>query len=407
MVKETFKYSFTAADQTGKLTNGHIEAASSEAAVDQLIARSLIPIQISQTDKPILIWFRNEKYRRISAFSERELLDFTRQLASLCRSGLTVDRSLNIIYNSGRTDKISEMLLSSIRRGASLSSAFQSNPIYLPNYYLSILQAGEEGGAMANALSQIVSLLENSQATRGRISAALIYPLILIVTIVLSLILIVSFVLPQFDAIFAEAGHQLPLPTQLVMNLGQVLRQYGIIIISLTGASFPTIIWLLKKPKIRQRADKLLTKNRLYQSTLGKLEAARFARTWGMLTDGGLTLPRAFKLATATVSNTSLSSSLNATLASTSAGGQIAKDLESIAALPPFLTQMAQVGLETGQLSTSLIQAANILDNDAQRTVDRLLSIAVPLITVVMGILVAALIGSVLIGILSVNDLAG
>jgi general secretion pathway protein F len=269
-----------------------------------------------------------------------------------------------------------------------------------------MVQAAEASGALSQILERLAVLLARRQEIRDRIVGALIYPAILLLMIGATLILVLTFVLPRFEILFAEAGAQLPLPTRIVVGLGTLVRDDGLYLALGLAALLIGGSRLLRQPEWRRRIDAALLRNPVVADVLGGAQTAEFARTLGTLVAGGLPLPTALRLAAGTLGNRVLRAAADDLLQSVIEGASLAGRIAAAGCFPALFTQMVNVGEETGRLPASLLQAADMLDRDVQRVVERTLAVAVPLITVVMGALVAGLIGSVLVGILSLNDLA-
>jgi len=404
-------YQYTAVDGAGAVKSGQLDATSTQAVVEQLMRQALTPVRIHEAGAQ-LDWRRlfEALRRRPSRLNEAELLGFTRQLASLLRAGLTLERALAVTQQlalSERQAAFAKDVLIRVRRGASLAEALKAGELPLPVFYLSLIRAGEASGALPEALARLASVLEQAYATRERIVSAMVYPVILLLTIGLTLVLIVSFVLPRFQSMFDEAGAQLPLPTQIVMAIGNVLRNDGWLLLGAGALALAALQRALASPDRRLAIDRALLRLRWYRHTLVKADAARFARTLGMLTGGGVSLPAGFRIALATMRSSALRHSAETALDGVNAGKDLAEQLHRLGAFPPLLLQMVRVGLETGRLPDTLVEAADMLDEESRRAIERSVSVVVPLVTILMGLLVAGLIGSVLVGILSINDLAG
>lgn len=403
-------YRYRAVDRGGDIRVGHIEAGSLQQAAERLSGSALLPLQLREA-AGILAgpaeWLR--KVRQGRRVTRRDVALMTQQLASLARAGLTLDRSLAIavqLAQSPAQRRLLHDLSQRVRRGASFTEALEAHRASFPGYYLSMVRAGETGGAMADILTRLSQLQTRSQATRERVQSALIYPTILLCMIGFTLILIITFVLPRFNALFVEAGAQLPLPTRAVMALGTALRNYSAV---LAAALAGLLLWLHRLGRdaaARLRFDDWLLRRRVIGTVIAEIDSARFARTLGTLIAGGLPVPAGLRISRGALVNTALQAAADAVLIGVSQGQAFAERLAQCGRFPMLLVQMARVGEETGRLHQELLEAAEMLDAAAQRDIERGLSVLIPLITIGMGALVAALIGSVLVGILSVNELA-
>lgn len=405
------RFHYMALHESGEMRHGDLESASQASAVSMLQKQGLTPIEVRETREVLsglLKVMRTRQARK--SLRDQDLLAVTQRLAALLKSGLTLDRALSICSDLAagiEEKKLFQTLLSSVRRGLSLTEAFQESKLELPSYYLGMIRAGENSGALPQALSRLSNVLEQSYRTRAALLSALIYPAILMGMITLTLLLIVSFVLPRFEQLFEDAGTQLPLATQIVMVFGSFLRSYGLVLLLALALCGVGLERALARPEVRVRLDSWLLRRAVYAETLLKADSARFARTLGMLIDGGMPLPAGFRIALKTLRNLSLQQKAKSALEGISAGRDMAAQLGQLGGFPSLLLQFVRVGLETGRLGECLQDAADILDEESRRGIDRGVAALVPLVTIVMGALVAGLIGSVLVGILSINELAG
>jgi general secretion pathway protein F len=249
-------------------------------------------------------------------------------------------------------------------------------------------------------------LLKRQQQIRQRVTSALVYPAILVSVVLLTLIVLLAFVLPRFEQLFVESDAPLPFATRAVLAVGRFVADYGVYlaIVAATGVLFG-VRWL------RSSAGKLaLHRWALHARPLlglpATIDTARLLRTLSTLLGNGLPLPSALKVARGTLGNLALRSALDEVTRNVKAGERLHVALAARKEFPPVAAQLARVGEETGKLDELLLSAAEYLEDSSSALLDRLLTLLVPALTVGMGLMVAALIGSVLVGLLSVNDLA-
>jgi general secretion pathway protein F len=403
-------YQFRAVDAAGELQSGRLEAATLELAAESLNQRALMPVELREAGTAFgLPGLANSSPLGRRNVSRRDVVLMTQQLASLARSGLTIDRALAIasqLAETGAQRRLIDDLSQSVRRGSSFAEALDAHQSEFPGYYLSMVRAGEASGALPDILLRLSELMTCSEEIRQKVVSALIYPIILLTMIGLTLVMILTFVLPRFESIFQEAGSQLPLPTRIVMAIGSGFQSYGWLLAGLAAAALLGVRHALRQRETRIQFDSAVLRLRLIGPVISKIETARFARALGTLTAGGMPVPSSLRIARGSLINTALQSSADEVLQGVIEGESFADRLTQAGRFPILLTQMARVGEETGHLHEGLLDAANMLDADAQRVIERGLTVLVPVVTILMGALVAALIGSVLVGILSVNDLA-
>jgi general secretion pathway protein F len=408
-------YVYRAVDPQGILSSGHLEAPSRSAAVELLSRRGLIPTSIEEERRGIrarkfnlsALWVaRQAASRRVRTV---ELLDLTRSLAALTRAGLTIDRALQITASLAArpaSRSLAEGLLREVRSGKTLCTAFAGSGQRLPNYYVSMVEAGEVGGSLPEALLRLTDLMAKQQDLRERIRSALIYPSLLAIVVIFTLIVLLTFVLPRFEVLFAESEAPLPFSTRAVLHLGRLAADYWwVALLAAATVAFSFTAWV-RSPAGRLAFDRWILTARWTFGVPASLDTARLLRTVSALCGNGQPLPVALRVARGTVSNRRLRAALEEITREVQAGERFSVSLGRVGCFPPLAVQLSRVGEETGHLGELLESAASVLDHDAHRTLERVLSIAVPLLTVAMGVAVAALIGSVLIGLLSINDLA-
>lgn len=406
------RFRFTAVDTTGRVSAGTMTLDSEQEVLRALEQQSLIPLKIEPISRGS--GMRLPRWSEAVArrpFRQADTLAFTRQLHSLLRAGLSVDKALGIVADIPSTSQMGALareLGRSIREGSQLSDALAgSDRLQALHPYLGVLRAGEASGAVPDALSQIVTLQADRLSAGERLKSALVYPAILMATVLISIGLIVGLVLPQFEAIFEEAGESLPAATRVVMGMGEFLREFSWLLFGGAAAGLLALKTWLARPGVLEQVHARSLRLPIVSSTAGKLETARFARTLSTLVKGGLPLPQAFRIAGESLRNLKLRSAAAQARDVLAEGGDFVVLIGPGQGFSPLLRQMVTVGLETGSLEVALRETAEILESEARTTIERWVALAVPLTTIVMGLVVAALIGSVMVGILSVNELAG
>jgi general secretion pathway protein F len=406
-------FEFRAVDRRGAELAGTLESSSRAVALRILDARGLVPLEISTRgetrrpqSRPSSRWWRLSRSRNLGA---RPLARLTQSLAALLAAGLTVDRALAVVANvdgASATHALAKRLEKSVQAGQAFADAFAKSEQKLPSYYVSMIQAGEVSGTLPAALQRLADLQHRSGEIAERIRSALIYPLLLAGVVLATLIVLLAFVLPRFELMFAETDAATPASTRAVLTLGRVVADYWWAML-LAAAAFAAggLSWW-RSPAGRARFDRWLVSTRLLLEIPVALATARFLRTLATLLSSGTPLPDAMKIASTTVENRALAQALTEALAAVKAGQGFATSLGTTKLFPAVAVQLAQVGEETGRLDSLLASLAEFLDQEAQHRIERLLSLIVPGAVILMGGIVAALVGSVLLGLLSVNDLA-
>jgi general secretion pathway protein F len=398
------------------LHTGEVTSLSRAAALETLNRRGLVPLSIDEgsTTAPTRrhpgqrdsFHFR---YKRRAQVAPRELVTFTQSLASLLKAGLTIDRALQITASLAArpvSRRLAENLLQSVRSGQTLSASLAASGQHLPPYFVSMVDAGEQGGSLPETLARLADLMMRQAEIRERIQSALIYPALLAGVVLLTLSVLLMFVLPRFEQLFAESEAPLPWPTRVVLSLGRLTADYWWALLLVLATAAITFVMWLKSPQGRHQYDRWLLRTRLTLGLPAALNTARLLRTVGSLCKNGMPLSQALRISRGTVANRYLLEAATEVTREVQAGGAFSVAFARAGCFPAVAVQLARVGEETGQLEELLQSAAGVLEEEAHRMLERLLSLVVPLLTIGMGLVVAGLIGSVLIGLLSINDLA-
>ena len=416
-------FQYRAIDSAGRNVDGEIVSASRSSALAELANRGLVPVELrdSANDagaRPSIAaaagggraavtgWLAGLRQPR---FSTSQLVQITQALGSLVQAGLTIDRALAIAANLSADAAAREFLEGvgkRVRGGASFAQAVAASGRSLPGYYVSMIEAGEVGGALAPTLVRLGELLKRQQAIRQRVTSALVYPSVLVSVVLLTLVVLLAFVLPRFEQLFVESEAPLPFATRLVLGLGRFIADFGayLLIVCIAGAVAATR-WL-RSDRGRLALHRWMVRAKMLLGLPASIDTARLLRTLSTLLGNGLPLPAALRVARGTLSNLALRAALDEATRRVNAGERLHVALSEQKLFPPVAAQLARVGEETGKLDDLLLSAAEYLEESSNNTLERLLTLMVPALTVGMGLIVAALIGSVLVGLLSINDLA-
>jgi general secretion pathway protein F len=402
-------------DSGGTSHAGELLSVSRSAALETLNRQGLVPLELAESGQghrraPVAATLSKQwRFTRSGQLTSRELLALTQSLAALLNAGLTIDRALQIsaaLAPESNSRTLTEKVLAKVRSGKTLSESIDASGQRLPSYYVSMVNAGEVGGSLASTLTRLAELMRRQVEVRERIRSALVYPALLAGVVLATLIILLTFVLPRFETLFSESEAPLPFSTRAVLATGRFVSDYWWVMLGVAIASTATLVFWLRTPAGRASFDAWLLKSRLMLGLPAATATARLLRTLSTLCANGLPLPAALRVARGTVGNRGMLIALGAVMNDVQAGEPFSASLARAAVFPPVAAQLARVGEETGKLDEMLLSAATVLEEDCQLRLERLLTLFVPLLTVAMGLIVAGLIGSVLIGLLSINDLA-
>ena len=403
------RYRYEAVDSAGEVLRDAIEAPSAEAAVEHLRDRGLLPLAVSEARGGLLGGgWGQPLFSKSRALSRKTVLLLTQQLGNLLHAGMPLDRALTILIgvsDDQQAKALLERVQERVRGGSNLADALEVQGAF-SRFYLNMIRAGEVGGALDVVLKRLTDFLERSQALRETVTSALIYPMILLSVSALSVIILLTFVVPQFQRLFADAGKALPLATQIVIALGDGLRHYGWV-----GAiGVVLLVALLRqqmsRPASRARWDRWFLRLPLLGDLIAKEETARLSRTLGTLLGNGVSLLNALTIVRETLSNQVLAAALGEVAEHVKTGRGLADPLLEAGDFPKLAVQMIRVGEETGQLQEMLLQVADTYDGEVQTAVKRLLTLLEPALILGLGVVIAGIIMSILVAILSLNELA-
>jgi general secretion pathway protein F len=341
--------------------------------------------------------------------SKPAVAQFTRELAAMLEAGQDIDRALRFLVetsDSKTSRAILQSLRDQVRGGKSMAASLAEHPQTFSRLYISMVRAGEAGGQLGGSLSHLADLMEREVKLTATVQSALIYPALLVAASAATITLLLTYVVPQFTPIFVQSGAQLPVQTQILIAMGDVLRNFGGLILAVFLALAFLAYRLLRVAKIRLASERVLLKVPVVGGLMRTAQAARFTRTIGTLLQNGVGLVTALGISQGVLASLSSITAVADAVAKVKEGSRLAPALAAHQFFPLQTIHMLQLGEETGRLGEMAVRVAEIHDDQVQRTVQRLVALMVPVITIVMGIVVAGIVGSLLVAMLSLNDLA-
>ncbi|HEY3919300.1 MAG TPA: type II secretion system F family protein [Stellaceae bacterium] len=402
-------YRYQAAAASGELVTGEMDAATQEAVVARLHGLGYIPIRADMARQRAPL--RLPLASRLSAPRRhgRGLAFLTQQLAMMLQAGLSLDRALEISQSivPGKAEReCLGAVLDRVRSGSTLADALAAQNGFFPNFYIGMVRAGEAGGSLDTTLRQLAELIERSQAAREHIKSALAYPLVVLATGCGSIAILFGFVIPRFEPLFDDAGASLPTTTRLVLATSDLFRDDWWALAAAALAAILAIRFALRTPTGRRRWHRAILRLPIMGDLVVKIELSRFSRTLGTLLRNGVSPLAALAITQETISNTALRTALGTVMESAKEGKGIAAPLAATGVVPALAVQLTRVGEETARLDEMLLKIGEIYDQETQRSIERLLALLVPGVTIALGVVVAIVMGSIVTAILSVYDLA-
>jgi type II secretion system protein F len=402
-------FQYRAADYSGKVVEGVMDADAEQGVVARLHDMGFVPLRIAASSQsagrstagPASL-FRHSKV------SEKALLHFTQELSTLLSAGLPLDRSLSVLTNlveSSEFKKVVARLLEEVRAGKSLAAAMAEHSDVFPRLYINMIRAGEAGGVMDGVLRHLSEYLERSIALKEDLKSALTYPLVLAVVASGSLLVLFIYVIPRFALIFKDIHKALPLMAGLLIGFSNWLTEYGwvaliLLVVGAAGGSF-----YVRSPEGRLQWDYWRLNIWVVGDLMRQIEVSRFARTLGALLKGGVPLLDALGTVQGVVGNRLIARAIAQVQGRVREGKGMVGPLTESGLFPPLALHMIAVGQETGRLEGMLVNVADHYDQEVKRATKRLTSMLEPLLIVTMGLVIGTVVISMLTAIFSINDL--
>ena len=400
------QFRYRAVSASGEIVQGQMEAASLDEVIVRLQDQGHTPLEAKPADTGGSSGGLAGLFKR-GPFSGDQLAQFTHQLATLLGAGQPLDRALGILMDlpeGEHAKRLIERVRDRVRGGTPLSQALDEEHGVFPKLYIALVRAGEVGGSLEDTLRRLADYLERTQQLRGSIINALIYPAFLMVGVFGSLLLLLTYVVPQFVPIFQDMQVPIPLITRAVLALGTTLQDWWwlILVIVIGGV----LVWRarMRDPALRLAWHERLLKMRLVGPLVLKVETARLARTLGTLVKNGVPLLSALSIARMVTSNRALDESLVQATEMVKGGNGLSLALGQSQRFPRLAIQMVQVGEEAGQLDIMLLKVADTFELESRRSIDRLLAALVPTLTIVMTFFVAIIMAAILLPLLSLTS---
>ncbi|MCU7924256.1 MAG: type II secretion system F family protein, partial [Candidatus Thiodiazotropha sp. (ex Dulcina madagascariensis)] len=398
---------YKASGANGEVRQGEMEAEDTRQVIIELQREQLIPLQVKRVTglRGLLRYGAASR----SKIGQKQVLSFAKELATLLKAGLPLEGALSLMARLSSDEAVSEVIDSlneSIKGGASFSRALEKHRDLFPRLFVSMIKAGEAGGMLSEALERITEYMERAQELKESVRSALIYPTILLLVAAISVMVLLVFVVPQFSQMFQDMGRELPLPTQVVLAAGDFLKQYWWLLLAGLFLAIALFRVWLERADNQYRWDRWLLTLPLAGELLLKVETARLSRTLSSLLHNGLTLLSAVTLSQEVLNNRYIARGVEQAAQKLKQGKGLSAPLIEQKVLPELAIRMLQVGEESGDIGTMLADVADVYDREVRETVQRLLTLVEPVLIVGLGLIIAGIIISILLAMLSVNDLA-
>ncbi|HEV3284723.1 MAG TPA: type II secretion system F family protein [Solirubrobacteraceae bacterium] len=396
-------YVFKAIDLAGIKAAGEVEADSKQAVSDQLKQRGLIVLDIADkhSSRQIELGF-------LKGVKANDLAIFSRQLATMITSGMSILRSLYVLEEQTESKFLKETIVAvrkDVEAGLSLSDAMSRHPKVFNQLFVAMTQAGETGGVLEDSLLRVADQLQKDASLRRQIRSAMIYPVLVIVFAVGVMMALVAFLVPVFEGVFKQFGGELPKITQVSVFLSHAVLGYWWLMFGLFGGAIVSFLKWKKTTWGRAQWDRFRLRVPMKIGTIvQQIAVARWSRTLAALTGAGVPLLQALEITGKTGGNIVVEEAMDGVIASVKRGGTISTPLAEAPIFPAMVTHMVGVGEETGALDAMLDKVAEFYEDQVEASVKALTSILEPIMIIVIGGIVGFIVISMYMPLFSVYN---
>jgi len=392
MTTATFEYKVR--DRTGAVKTGKLDADSPSQVAAKLKAMGYAPMTITETNQGMQRELKIPGLGR-KKVKLKDLAIFSRQFATMTSSGLSLLRALNILVEQTDNKELARVLgdvRNDIETGSSLSAALGKHPDAFPPLFVNMTKAGEVGGFLDMVLLQIAENYEAEVKLRGKVKAAMTYPVVVFIIAIIAVIAMLLFIVPVFVGLFADFNAQLPLPTRILVGMShamQILAPLGLVGLIAFFFTWPKV---KRRPEVRNVLDPVKLKVPVFGKLFQKIALARFARNLGTMMKSGVPILQSLDIVADTTGNVVLERALREVQDSVRQGEALAAPLTNHAVFPPMVVQMMSVGEDTGALDTMLYKISEFYDQEVEATTEALTALIEPLMIVSVGSIIGAMI---------------
>jgi type IV pilus assembly protein PilC len=394
---------YSAKTVAGDIQTGNVDLPNREAVIGYLRRQRLIPVTVREKPKDITFTIG----RRVRM---KEIVHYTRQFATMVNSGLPLVQCLEILAqqtdNKFLATTIKEVQ-ADVESGATLADALRNHPKVYSDLYVNMVAAGEAGGILDTVLLRLSVFLEKNEALVRKVKGAMIYPAVILAVAIIAVTVLLVFVIPTFESMFASVDLALPAPTRFVIFLSEMLQTYWWLILGLIAAGVWSIRMYYKTSAGRLALDKLLLRIPILGDLLRKSAVARFTRTLGTLLSSGVSILDGLEITARTAGNRVIHDAVMRSRSSIAGGETIAEPLKQSGVFPPMVTQMINVGEQTGTIDEMLDKIADFYDDEVDTAVEALLAAMEPMLIVFLGVVVGGMIVSMYLPIFDMINVVG
>jgi type IV pilus assembly protein PilC len=375
---------------TGQILKGTLDVSTRDDVLRHIKQQKMIVVNVREQPKQLSFAFLKRKGIRT-----RDIVIFTRQFATMINSGLALVQSLDILARQTENPALAEVtkqVVFDVESGHTLADAFSKHPRAFTELYVNMVAAGEAGGILDTILLRLATFLEKSDALIRKVKGAMVYPGVIMSVAAIAVAVLLIFVIPTFQKMFASVGMELPLPTRIVIGMSDFLINYWWMLILIVAGIVIGIRRYYATADGHLRIDTMLLNSPVLGDLLRKSAVSRFTRTLGTLISSGVSILDGLEITAKTAGNRVIHDAVMESRNSIAAGETIAGPLEKSKVFPPMVISMIAVGEQTGGLDEMLSKIADFYDEEVDVAVSALLSLMEPLMIVVLGVIVGGMV---------------
>lgn len=402
-----FRYSLV--NSAGMVARGVVEAVDRQQALAQITPQARYVLSI-EPENPL---FASLKRLKALAFAggggRRDVLEIARNIGSMSQAGFDLDTSMQLASQSARSKRVAqliEVLRRDVREGASFADALTLHPATFDSFFIAMARSGEAAGRLGEILVEVADMIDRNLKLRADLTSALTYPGIVLLVATGAILFLLTNVIPQFAPLFAQGGKPIPADAAFLIALGKFASDYGWFLPPILLGLVLLTKRLSRKPERRVRLEALALKTPLFGEIVRASEAARFGRVLGTLLRNGVTLTSALPIASGVLATLSAGRAVHKASGLVAVGTPLAQALSSTLAFPNHFILLLQLGERTGRLGEMSVAAAELANENVRRTTQRVLVLLPPAITILMGLVVGAVVSTILSVMISLNDVA-
>jgi type IV pilus assembly protein PilC len=396
------QYTYTARAVNGELKSATIDAPSRDDVIKQLRQLKLNVVKIDEGTA-------NRK-KRGGSIKMRDVVIFTRQFSTMINAGLPLVQALDILATQSENPALKDVtrqVVFDVESGNTLADAMRKHPRAFSDLYVNMVAAGEAGGILDTILMRLAVFMEKNDALVRKVKGAMIYPGVIISVAAIAITVLLIFVIPTFESMFASVNIALPLPTRIVIGISRGLKSYWYIVLGVAAGIYFSIRSYYRTPGGKLNIDKLLLKMPVLGDVLRKSAVSRFTRTLGTLISSGVSILDGLEITAKTAGNRVIQDAIMESRSSIAGGDTIAAPLKKSAVFPPMVISMIAVGEQTGGLDEMLSKIADFYDEEVDAAVSGLLALMEPVMIVFLGVVVGGMVVAMYLPIFDMVNAAG